>query len=235
MDIVPKKVLQKFQQTLLNPAALFTALYEDTTYTSILKADEGQTTAVVQHNTIDRVLGSVRRGGLYTQEDTFFDPASTVFEIYLKTSLFSKAELIKLFRFISIEGFGRDGSTGKGHFEFSIDEGISLPEAEKPNAFMTLSSYIPTVNDPVKGYYGIVHKYGKLGGLYARGIDEVRGNPFKVPIIMFSAGSTFFDQSYHKDKIYGGLIGAVHQNEHIRHYAYAFPLGVNIEEKYENL
>jgi CRISPR/Cas system CSM-associated protein Csm4 (group 5 of RAMP superfamily) len=101
---------------------------------------------------------------------------------------------------------------------------------------MTLSLYIPTANDPVNGYYGIVYKYGKLGGLYAKGIDAVHGNPFKVPLVMFAAGSIFFDQDYHSDKIYGDLISDVHkENKDIKHYAYAFPLGVNIEGKYENL
>lgn len=100
---------------------------------------------------------------------------------------------------------------------------------------MTLSSYIPTENDPTEGYYNIVHKFGKLGGLYAKGVAEVYGNPFKVPLIMFSAGSVFFDKNYKPGKIYGSLLKNVHKNEAIRHYAYAFPIGVNIEDSHEDI
>jgi CRISPR/Cas system CSM-associated protein Csm4 (group 5 of RAMP superfamily) len=137
--------------------------------------------------------------------------------------------------YISVEGFGRDGSIGKGHFKFTIKEGIDVPEAENPNAFMSLASYIPTTNDPTKGYYSIIHKYGKLGGLYSKGVPEVYRNPFKVPLIMLSAGSIFFDRDYHENKVYGSLVDHVHQNEDIRHYAYAYPIGINIEGQDEDV
>ena len=105
-----------------------------------------------------------------------------------------------------------------------------MPEAREPNAFITLSLYIPWENDPVRGYYNIIHKYGKLGGIYAKG-----GNPFKVPLIMFSAGSIFFDEKYNQEKVYGLLLKDVHSNKAIRHYAYAFPIGIMAEEEYAKI
>ena len=102
---------------------------------------------------------------------------------------------------------------------------------------MTLSSFIPKENDPVEGYYHILLKYGKLGGLYAKGISEVNNNPFKKPLIMFSAGSVFYDKEYRKGKTYGALLDDVHHNKEIRHYAHAFPIGINlkVEDRYEDL
>lgn len=233
LDVVPRKILEEFQHIPLTPSRLFSTMYKS--YKSIMRTEKEEMTVSIQHNTIDRARGSVRQGGLYAQEETFFGTSSASFELFLKTNFFSSKELTKIFRYISTEGFGRDSSTGKGHFEFQIAEGIDLPEAEKPNAFMTLSSFIPTANDPVKGYYNIVHKYGKLGGLYSKGVSEVYGNPFKVPLIMFSAGSTFHDPGYRRGKVYGGMVDDVHRKQEIRHYAYAFPIGINIEGCDENI
>lgn len=233
LDVVPRKILEEFQNIRLTPSRLFSVMYQN--YSSIMRTEKEEMTVTVQHNTIDREKGSVRQGGLYAQEEIFFGPSSATFELYLKTNYFSKEDLEKLFRYVSSEGFGRDSSTGKGHFEFQIVEGINIPEAETPNAFMTLSSFIPTANDPVKGYYNIVHKYGKLGGLYSKGVSEVYGNPFKVPLIMFSAGSTFHDPEYRRGKVYGGMVHDVHQKPAIRHYAYAFPISINIEGCDENV
>ena len=63
---------------------------------------------------------------------------------------------------------------------------------------------------------------------------EVYGNPFKVPLIMFAAGSVFADKEYKPGKIYGSLLKKVHLNENIRHYAYAFPIGIKIEDRDED-
>ncbi len=228
-DIIPKEKFEVLLHDKITPAKLFRAL--DDSYDKTMELNEKQQNMMVQHNTIDRIKGSVREGGLFSQEETFFDDGFGVFEIYLKTAYFSFKDLEKIFKYISSEGYGRDKSTGKGYFTFEIREGIDLPEAAEPNAFMTLSSYIPKENDPTDGYYNIVHKYGKLGGLYAKGISEVYGNPFKVPLIMFSSGSIFFDGNYKQNKVYGSLLKNVHQNKDIRHYAYAFPVGINVEDR----
>jgi len=231
--LIPKQRFLHLQKETITPERLFEemkACYKDLEILS-----EKTQSMVVQHNTIDRIKGRVKNGGLYSQEETFFEESFGNHIIYLKTNCFAKEDLLRIFTFISKSGFGRDKSTGKGSFTFNIHEGIDLLEAQNPNAFMTLSSYIPTENDPTKGYYNIVHKFGKLGGIYAKGVSEVNGNPFKVPLIMFSAGSVFYDEEYKPGKVYGSLLNKVHQNEAIRHYAYAFPIGVNIEGSHEDI
>jgi CRISPR-associated protein Csm4 len=167
------------------------------------------------------------------RKEFFYDKDNGRFEIYLKTNYFSSDDLERIFEYVAEEGFGKDKSTGKGYFTFEIKEGIDLLETQEPNAFMTLSSFIPTEQDPTIGYYRILHKYGKLGGLYAKGSHDVVGNPFKRPLIMFSPGSTFYDDTYSSAKVYGSLLNNVHHNDKIRHYAYAFPIGINLGEIYE--
>lgn len=224
------------QKEKLTPIKLFKAMFGR--YDSIASDLNKVQSSLVQHNTINRIEGTVKIGGLYTQEEFFYDfedKSSVIFEIYLKTNFFIKKELNIIFEYIKASGFGKDKSTGKGYFDFEIKEGIDLPEAENPNAFMTLSSYIPAKMDPVKGYYKTFLKFGKLGGLYAKGTTEVGGNPFKKPLIMFSAGSTFYDSDFSYGKAYGSLLNDVHPNNKIRHYALAFPIGIHLEDNHEEI
>ena len=231
-EILPLEVFRRLQAGSVSPRKL---LEEMKCCIKDMIAEERTATVSIQHNTIDRIKGSVRRGGLFSQEETFLGEGKERFTVYLKTNYFSTEDLTRIFHFISTSGYGRDKSTGKGYFTFEIKEGTDLPDAENPNAFMTLSSYIPKENDPTEGYYNIIHKFGKLGGTYSKGISEVNGNPFKVPLIMFSAGSVFRDGKYTQGKVYGSLLKEVHHNKDIRHYAYAFPIGVNIEVNNEDI
>lgn len=230
--LIPKDDFKELQRDRITPLKLFKIMSER--YENIIIPAVKEEAVVVQHNTVNRIQGKVKKG-LFFQEELFYDIDSGKFEIYLRTNYFNLNDIQKIFDYIKEEGFGRDKSTGKGYFTFNIKQGIDLPEPESPNAFMTLSSYIPNEKDPFKCYYHIILKYGKLGGLYAKAIPEVNNNPFKKPLIMFSAGSTFYDKNYHNGKVYGSLLRDVHYNKNIRHYAYAFPIGINLEDKYEDI
>jgi CRISPR-associated protein Csm4 len=231
IDIISKHNLKQLCKDKITPSSLFKITYEN--FEDIEKFEKKEQSTVVQHNTINRLENRVKRG-LYTQEEIFFDEDGGEFEIYLKTNYFTMMELQRIFGYIREEGFGRDKSTGKGAFDFNIKDGFDLPESKEPNAFMSLSSYIPCKYDPKEGFYNILLKYGKLGGIYSKGISEVYKNPFKKPLIMFAAGSTFYDTGYIREKTYGSLLRDVHKNDKIRHYAYAFPIGLKLEEKHED-
>lgn len=230
INLITKESFKLLQQQAITPSKLFRVL--DERYEDIMRLEKGGESILVQHNTINRLKGKVE-AGLYFQDETFFNEDGNSFEIYLVTDYFTLEDLDRIFKYVSIEGFGRNKSTGKGHFTFEIKEGMDIPNSPKPNAFITLSSYIPSENDPTRGYYSVIHKFGKLGGLYAKGIPEVYGNPFKIPVIMFSAGSIFFDKNYSQNQNYGSLLKDVHKNKNIRHYGYAFPIGINVEDRYE--
>lgn len=227
-ELIPKSDLLQIIKGQISPGILFQKLAEN--FKREEKNREERKKEVVHHNTINRITNRVTTG-LYEQEEVFYSEDFNEFEIYLKTYYFNKDDLKRIFEFISMGGFGKDKSTGKGRFDFSIIEGTGLEGFDNRNGFMTLSSYIPHSGAPTKGYYEILLKYGKLGGSFAGGSTEVHNNPFKKPLIMFRAGSTFYDQGYDESKIYGSLLPDVHKNPKIRHYGYAFPLGINMEEE----
>lgn len=224
LEYIPKDLF--FELTAsgsLNPKNLFDTLFLH--YEKIGKTALMEVPMTIQHNSINRMNQTTT--GLFFQEERFFKKDGNSFDVYLKTTM-PFDEIEGIFRFISEQGYGRDKSTGKGHFEIEINEGIDLPESGHPNAFMSLSSYMPHDKAPTNGHYRLIHKYGKLGGIFAKGTLEK--NPFKKPLIMFAAGSTFYDTDFNKNKIYGRLIPDVHHDPRIRHYGYAFPLGIRIEE-----
>lgn len=222
---MPASHFSKMNEHEMDPEVLFKTLFNE--YDTIAGELGRMQTSVVQHNTVDRIRNTVTEG-LYTQEERFYVGDSGTFAVFIRTNHFSADELQKIFNFIGEQGYGKDKSTGKGHFGASVTPGIGVKDHENPNAFMTLSSYVPAAGDHVSGYYRILHKYGKLGWLFAGG--SLDRNPFKKPLIMFGAGSTFYDDAYRPGKHYGSLLGDVHNNKKIRHYAYAFPLGIRFKD-----
>ncbi len=234
LKYITKDDFDKLQQTEINGSKLFDILYNSSTE----KYDETAfgLSFVVQHNTIDRIADKVTEG-LYSETEKFFSSENNKYEIYINaTDFFTKVDLERIFEYISLQGFGKNKSTGKGAFNIlDLSEKIDLPKARNPNGFITLSSYIPRKNDPIEGYYNTLLKFGKLGGTFAAGSPEVGKNPFKKPLIMMCAGSIFKDSEYCEDKIYGSLLQDMHkENADIRHYAHAFPLGIRIGDSREN-
>lgn len=225
LTLIPQGIFDGLANETVTPKRLFKALYEHYKDKAL---DMPMLQSVVMHNTVNRATGHVA-SGLYGQEETFFPGNGGGYVIYLKGDFFSQAELERIFGFIATQGFGKEKSTGKGHFSFTIEPVIDLPRCESPNAFISLSSFIPTENDPVDGHYTLLHKYGKLGGGFASGAPGGQRNPSKTPLLMFAAGSTFRDSGFNEAKVYGSLLGKVHTNPAIKHYALAFPLGIKLE------
>ena len=225
-EYIPKRIISSLQESgPITPKKLFSVMIEN--FDDIVLKNSLMRSTVVQHNAINRIKQETT--GLYFQDELFFENYDNIFDIYLRSSYFSKSELEVIFEFIGEQGFGKDKSTGKGYFDFEIKEEHDLPEAANPNAFMSLSSFIPNETAPLRGSYKILHKYGKLGGTYAKGTLD--GNPFKKPLLMFVAGSTFYDKDFCREKVYGLLVNNVHAYKQIKHYAYAFPLGLRINEE----
>ena len=189
---------------------------------------------LVMHNTINRNAGRVKgMGGLFSEIETYYSPHSKI-EIYLRSESFTKTDLQKIFQFIAKNGYGKDKSTGKGILEFHElvkFEEHDFGEPADSNGFMSLSSFVPERNDPINGYYEIITKFGKLDGDFAKsGFDGKDLHPFKKPLIMFKAGSTFYDSKDGCHKYYyGRLLQNIHKSEKIKHYGYAFPLKIRME------
>ncbi len=180
-------------------------------------------------NTINRLTFTTGdEGSLYLQQEIRFNPDLN-WALYIKVNSekFSSIEELKsLFVFIFEQGFGKRKTTGKGAFDLVSFEKYNLPSAKNPNGFVSLSNFVPDTKDPHKGFYEIFVKYGKLGGEFAKSV----AGPWKKPLLMIKEGSTFLTDSI-KD-YYGKMLPDVHPiKKEVLHYAYAFPVGVRINEE----
>jgi len=195
-------------------------------------------TEIIAHNTINRLTNTTGEGGgFFQQEEDFYEPGQE-FNIYVRCQG-DYVETVKLcFQYIADSGFGKDKSTGKGHFEIvswesETEDKKILPECKNPNAFMSLSNMIPSEKDPTDARYNLITKYGRLGGDWAKSAypDNENGEkskglvPFKTPLLMFEAGAVFSLKNGKPEKEYlGCMMKNVHRYKEIVQYAYGFPL-----------
>ena len=191
-------------------------------------------------NTFNRLTARVEEGGLFSETETYYRPGFRInFYVKLIETLFSLARLKNLLSgYLEVSGYGADKSVGKGNIKFIGIEDTDLRHVNQPNAFMSLSSFIPKADDPSNGFYNPVVKYGKLGEHYASGevgkydaSGRIIGmNPFKKPLYMFRAGSTFLLKGKSLEEYYGRIMDNVHWDPEIIHYGLSFPLGIRIEQ-----
>jgi CRISPR-associated protein Csm4 len=150
-------------------------------------------TTLILKNSIDRLIGKTTTG-LYSIKETFYkeDYKKVIYAKYDKSKI--NLEKIKnVFEFIGIRGYGKDKNVGKGKFEVDrIDTNFNGKEyfdeniaKEKGRIFyLNLSNMFK--DSALEIYYGKKFtKFPKAGGNLAY------YHPFKNPIILFQAGSTF--------------------------------------------
>ncbi|MFQ6063347.1 MAG: RAMP superfamily CRISPR-associated protein [Methanosarcinales archaeon] len=179
--------------------------------------------STVYKNTINRLTSQTKKeGDLFFLNETYYRDDSSI-SIFAKISEeYDVVYLKELFKFMEYGGFGKRKSTGKGHFVIKDIKELQFKSPENPNAFVTLSNYVPNANDSTDGYYDVIIKRGKLGGHYAT-CD--RKEPFKKPLRMFTAGSVFKVSEY--KEYYGCLVPNIHEEDNkIVQYGYAFPVGM---------
>lgn len=191
------------------------------------------------HNVFNRLTARTRKGGLFSETETYYSSSSRInFYTKLDETLFSLTRLERLLKgYLELSGYGADKSVGKGEIKFIDIKDSDLSQADQPNAFISLSSFVPKSDDPSNGYYMPLLKYGKLGEHYAsskinkldRNNRIIGLNPFKKPLYMFKAGSTFFLNGKPLQEYYGRIVKDVHWDPEIIHYGLSFPLGVRIE------
>lgn len=205
----------------LNSLALVRALLDtiDHAYASHSKNE------VRMHVTINRLTGTAGEGALFDHKQTFYKLESRL-TVWLKFRDISwKNDVNRWFQVLAADGFGKRKSTGLGQFDIGDIVEAELPAATGPNAFMTLSSYVPEPNDPCSGYYQYIIKRGKLGGAWASS-----NNVWKTPLLMFSPGSVFYINGELRYS-YGGLIPKIHRDHpEVVQYAFAFPLPLRTEQ-----
>lgn len=179
----------------------------------------------VMRNTIDRLtLTTAGAGELFATVETFYESGYKMW-FAVKTDFLNREQIEKILKYIELSGFGADASTGRGNVKIiSIEEDYKLPESENPNAFMSISNFIPSDEDLSTAedmWYAIFTKYPKTGGHFAL-ID-----PFKKPLVFMKAGSVF--KTKNVKEFYGRIVNNIHSNQDIVQFAYAFPLKVRVE------
>ena len=147
----------------------------------------------------------------YTQGDSYHNIGLFFFvKIYDE----DYEEILKAcLKFLKDRGFGKDISTGKGHFDFEI-KNYSFPSDDvDKNMFTTLSRFIPTEDDlkmiSDESYYEISSK---------RGRDK--SGEIRKQIRFFKEGSVFSNTK----KYYGSIIKS---GSKAVEYGYAFPIRFN--------
>lgn len=143
--------------------------------------------------------------------------------IYLKVadSFVTKAK--ELFQYLAQSGYGKRKSVGYGQIKLEAFEPFpGFPTPAKANGFITLSNFVPSAKDPISGYWSILVKYGKLGEELA-----ITGNPFKKPLVMFVAGSCFYDSP--SREYYGRLVrGLSPAYDSVVQYGLALPVPMEL-------
>lgn len=180
------------------------------------------------HNQINRITGLTGEGGgLYEQEELYLNPAYSYLSVYVKLKDPQKLEWLKeIFRHLGRTGLGKRKSTGKGAFELvQVEECGIFENISSPNAFLSLSHFVPAPTDPTQGSYRFLVKYGKLGEILA-----LAENPFKKPLLMVEAGSVFRLKDNFKP-YYGQMVPNIAYGcPEVVQYGLAFSVPVRLEE-----
>lgn len=145
----------------------------------------------VQRNQIDRVAGATVGGLLFLEKQTFLQRHGGGLWFAIKTS--DLAGLKPAFRYLQDTGIGGERTVGKGHFNIPLDqiELITLPRAQAPNAFITLSRYLPndgeldTAARPLN--YTLLNLRAKHESMFSVPHQPI----YKEPVRVFAEGSIF--------------------------------------------
>lgn len=177
------------------------------------------------HNYVNRLGAGTVEGGVFFTEDIYPEACQTLYELYLFSEVYDAGQLRKIFNDALAGGYGRDKSTGRGVIKLLEIKQAELPCAENPNAVMLLGPCAPAENDPVKGFWSIKAKAGKLGGHWA--ISEY---PFKKTIMMLQAGSILITDKC--KPFYGRMVHDIHETlPQVVHYGISLALPVRLSQE----
>lgn len=141
---------------------------------------------------------------------------------FLLDDKFKLGELEKAFEVVSKSGYGKRASIGKGAFEYSDFEKVTIKKSS--NAFMALSPVVLGYDGPREFYYEPFTRFGKHGGSLAN------VNPFKSPILMANSGSVaIYDEICEKEHL-GKAISGHSANANTVHQGYAILIATEIKD-----
>jgi len=182
-----------------------------------------ETTMVTLKNQINRLTSTTSAEGagqLYSFQQYRWPSVS----VYLKVVDEFVDKTRQLFHYLAQSGYGKRKSVGYGQVRLVAFESFpGFPSPADANGFVSLSNCVPAAQDPISGHWDVIVKYGKLGEEFA-----TAGNPFKKPLIMFTAGSCFYDSPCRE--YYGRLVrglSSVHTDKVVQ-YGFALPVPMKL-------
>lgn len=179
-----------------------------------IDVDMGFGKNILPNNSVNRLIHETKI--FYTQGDSYQNMG-----LFFLVDFFDDKyrNIVKsALRFLKDRGFGRDISTGKGHFDFVIDESFEI-DSQDGNMFVTLSRFIPTPDDLKR-----VNEYSFYEIDSKRGRDK--SGEIRKQVRFFKEGSIFPNYQ----KAYGCIVKSGKVNPSVE-YGFAFPLRFNKEMK----
>lgn len=180
--------------------------------------DDWQPRATLK-NQINRLTSTTGQAGTLFDFEEYFWPEVC---IYLKVRPDFVATARDLFDYLAVTGYGKRKSVGYGQVRtMTFEEFPGFGTVPDANGFVSLANFVPRPGDPTAGYWRHLVKYGRLGEEFAL------PNPFKQPLIMLEAGSTFYDRPV--KEYYGGFVRGLSASvPQAVQYAFAFPVPMKL-------
>ncbi len=170
-------------------------------------------TTIVVKNSLNYKTFSTDDSGVfspYGESETIISPRDIYFLIDINT--FSLEELKQTIKTLSLMGYGKNTSIGKGFFEFDDFEEMELMNSSK--TFMTLSPVILNNQNIKNCYYEPFTRFGK----HSSGIDV---NPFKKPILLANTSAVISFESEYSKFYMGKAIKGHSSDEKTVHQGYS--------------
>lgn len=176
--------------------------------TQEIDVDIGFGENILPNNSVNRLVNETKI--FYTQGDSY----NNLGLFFLVEFFDGEYEDIieSAIKFLKDRGFGRDVSTGKGHFDYEIEDYEISFESQGENMFTTLSRFMPDENDLKR-----INEYSYYELDSKRGRDKT--GEIRKQVRFFKEGSTF--PNY--DVTYGHIVKSGDVNPAIE-FGYAFPV-----------
>lgn len=180
-----------------------------------LDADIGFGENILPNNSVNRLISDTKI--FYSSGDSFKN-MGLFFLVQINDEKYRDI-LKSTILFLKDRGFGRDISTGKGHFDFEIDEVFNNDENNDENMFITLSRLIPTDDDLKR-----INEYSFYEIGSKRGRDK--SGEIRKQVRFFKEGSIFPNFKLN----YGNVLKSGDVNPAVE-YGYAYPIRFKMEMK----
>ncbi len=171
------------------------------------------TNIMEEHNIIDRQLGMSNH-----RWDNSAKVTSDTLVCYVKSDLFDKDDIVRIFTDLFLRGIGRGRNTGHGRFKLLDVKEIQLDKLanlSNSNGYITLSDYIPNEKDST---------FGTFSCRMVKGITT-NGDKRK-PLYVLNRGAEFIGKS-------NGVVGRLQYDEATNTYTCgrSITLPIRIEQE----